>query len=256
MLPVLITSLCMGFALQGCNATTSDVKQGMGSKKISSKTTSALFNNGVNVYLDDIIQGFKMVATKDNKIIKKPLSVVRAVFLRSAILNSKKGKHVGDCQFIAMRVETDGEIDTTEWLTTTQEQGSCKTKGGNVPRNFWIIQQSKSSPVKVLLEGRASHVSVYKPDKSQQSKVSIRSSAQIRVKNGDQLTDGSWVQVNSPDNKNVEINCNYHYQLQNGVYVVTDKSVEVSVPTGSMLNSHTPEMFWQPIDDPRYQCAF
>ena len=68
---VLITSLCLEFVLQGCNTKTGGALQGSRSQDIDKRTVSELFNNGISVYLDDIIQRYTMVTTKDDKLIKK-----------------------------------------------------------------------------------------------------------------------------------------------------------------------------------------
>ena len=232
LLTVLI-SLCLGVVLQGCNATTGDTLQSSHSKGIDKKTVSELFNNGISVYLDDIIQRYTMVTTKDDKIIKKPLTVSRVPFLRKVILNSKRGKRIKNCQFIAIRVETDGKIETAEWLVTTEEQGSCKTKGGNVPRDYWLIQQKTGVSPHILLSGRGTLISIYKPDTSNLSMVSTRNSTTI---------------------KGTFIACYNKYAMQNGRYQLINKRVEADKPTGYMYDSHNPEMIWEPVDKPEYQC--
>ena len=225
--------LLLGGGLQGCNATTGDTLQNSHSKNIGKKTVSELFNNGISVYLHDIIQGYKMDVTKDDKIIKRPLTVSRVPFLHKVILNSKRGKRVSDCQFIAIRVETDGKIETAEWLVTTEEQGSCKTKGGNVPRDYWLIQQKTGVSPHILLSGRGTLISIYKPDTSNLSMVSTRNSATV---------------------KGTFIACYNKYAMQNGRYQLINKRVEADKPTGYMYDSHNPEMIWEPVDDPEYQC--
>ncbi len=231
---VLITSLCLEFVLQGCNAKTGGALQGSRSQDIDKRTVSELFNNGISVYLDDIIQRYTMVTTKDDKLIKKPLVVSQVPFLRHTILNSKRGKRIRDCQFIAIRVEIDGKIETAEWLVTTDNQGSCKTKKQNAPRDYWVIQQKTGVSPHILLSGRGTSISIYKPDTSNLSKISTRNSATV---------------------KGIFIACYNKYSMQGGRYQLINKRVEANKPTGSMLNSHTPEMYWETVtDDPEYQC--
>ena len=228
--------LLLGGGLQGCNATTGDILQNSHSKNIGKKTVSELFNNGISVYLHDIIQGYKMDVTKDDKIIKRPLTVSRVPFLRKVILNSKRGKRVSDCQFIAIRVETDGKVETAEWLVTTDNQGGCKTKKLSAPRDYWLIQQKEGAESRIILSSKGTLIQINGHISSKDSPwntIDTRSTATI---------------------KGTFIACYNEYAMQNGHYQLINKRVEADKPTGYMYDSYNPEMIWEPVDDPEYQC--
>jgi len=237
LLTVLITSVYMGFVLQGCNATTGGMLQNSNSGNVDNRNISELFNNGISIYLMNIAQGYKMAVTKDDKITKKALLVSQPSFLRDVILKSKRGKQLRNCQFVAMRVETDGKPETTEWLATTKGQGICQTDKGNIPKYFWLIQQKSGSSPLVLLSGMGTLIQI------------------VGHENG--AKDGSWNKImtrNSAKIQGASIACYNEYAMKNGYYQQTSKRVEAYKPTGSMLNAHTSEMSWEEVTDPKYQC--
>ena len=241
----LVISFCIALVLQSCNATHAKGLKENNSGSLSSKNASTLFNKGLRVYLKGFEKG---------KTIKGTYPVIRDSFLKKLVANKKHGELAKRCQLLGTPVEIDGKAETKAWLITTQGQGICQSKISREPRYFWIIQQRHGNSSKRLISGKAKSVSVYKSKTSPYSRISISSSGYIPVKPGDKLATGDYVQVNSSKNKNVYITCNYDYQMQNGRYTRQFQMVNVNVPTGSMLNAHTPEMYWAEIKDPRYHC--
>ena len=243
---VLITSLCLEFVLQGCNATTGGALQGSRSQYIDKKTISELLNNGLDVYLQYIAQGYRTdsVSYYDKKLgrnqwkqIKKPLQVIQTDFIRQAILETNRGQGVKNCQFVAARVELDRNIETAEWLATTKGSGKCNPAKKDVPRNYWVIQQDNNQSGKSLLDGRA---------------YSIQTTGFAGT------TNVSWADIHTENSNNVrgaDVICYNQYEMQGGHYQLINKRVEAYKPTGSMLNEHTPEMYWETVtNNPEYQC--
>ena len=107
----------------------------------------------------------------------------------------------------------------------------------DTPRNYWIIQQDNNQSGKSLLEGRA---------------YSIQTTGFAGT------TNVSWADIHTENSNNVRgagVICYDHYEMQDGYYQLINKRVEAYKPTGSMLNSHTPEMYWETVtDNPEYQC--
>ena len=222
--------LLLGGGLQGCNANPSKGHD---------------FPITTGGYLDDIAKDPK-AAKKEDDIFK----TIKADFIRKLILKTQRGRLLNDCQFVATRVEFDKKSETIDWLATTQGTGHC---GGNI-RNYWLVQQGKDLSTKLIKSGRAKEVTLRPSTTFNGSWLKLLGGAHITVQNGDQLADGSWVMVNSPDDNQVQISCVNKYHWQDGKFVLGKKKVDASVPTGAMLDS-TPEMSWQPINDPRYHCG-
>ncbi len=243
---VLITSLCLEFVLQGCNATTGEFKQDSSYKKIDKKSLLTSLNKGLKVDLYDLVRGYGSVWVSyyDNKLgrkrwklIKKPLQVIQTDFIRQSVLKTSRGQGVKSCQFVAARVELDRNIETAEWLATTKGYGKCNPAKRDTPRNYWVIQQDNNQSGKSLLEGRA-------------YKILITGFA-----GGKTI---SWADIHTENSNNIrgtEVVCYNQYEMQGGHYQLINKRVEAYKPTGSMLNSHTPEMYWETVtDNPEYQC--
>ena len=239
-------SLLLGIGLQGCNATTGDTLESSHSKNIDKKTVSELLDNGLDVYLQNIAQGYRTdsVSYYDKKLgrnqwkrIKKPLQVIQMDFIRQSVLKTNRGQGMKNCQFVATRVELDKNIKTAEWLATTKGSGKCSSAKRDTPRNYWIIQQDNNQSGKSLLEGRA---------------YSIQTTGFAGT------TNVSWADIHTENSNNVRgagVICYDHYEMQDGYYQLINKRVEAYKPTGSMLNSHTPEMYWETVTgNPEYQC--
>ena len=218
-------SLLSGIGLQGCNAN-------------PSKGRNLPITTGG--YLDNIAKDPK-TAKKGNEVFQ----TIKADFIRKVILQTQQGRLLSDCQFVATRVEFDKKPETIDWLATTQGIGHCSVNA----RNYWLIQQGKDLSAKLIKSGKAETVALH------DGGLYLSSGASITIKQGDQLADGDWVMVNSPDENQVATSCSRNYHWQDGEFVSSeDERVDVNVPTGAMLDS-IPEMSWQPINDPRYSCG-
>ena len=212
--------------------------------------TARLYQEYFSAYVTEIVKGQKSVY-KNGKFSEKPLKTLRSPVFRKAILATKRGKLLTSCQFLGVQVEIDGKKQTSDWVVTTKGKGKCDGGGGD-PRYFWIIQQDQTAPAEILLAGRASSVSVIRrPKKSPINEISVSNSGYIKIKNGDKLADGSWVQVNSSDNGRVEISCENDFRLEGKRYQSYEGTVEASVNSAMMHGKS-----WQPVDDPRYRCYF
>jgi len=198
----------------------------------------------MSAYVSEIVQGYKIFS-------KKPLKTIRSPVFRKAILSTPRGKALTRCQFLGLQIEIDGKKQTSDWLVTTKGKGKCNGGSGD-PRYFWIIQQDKAAPADILLAGRATSVSIVgQPKKTHFKKISVSNSGYIKIKNGDQLADGSWVQVNSSDNHRVFISCENKFRLEGKLYQSYEGSVQASV-NSAMIHGKS----WQPVSDPRYRCSF
>lgn len=226
----IITCVCTGAVLQGCNASFAKSRSDSALNTLDKKTTQELYEGGVNVYLKSILPGGEMTVRKNNKLIKKTVVISRTPHLKQIIMQGKRGKRLKDCQFIAARIELDGKPQTADYLITTKGKGHCATD----VRNYWIVQKSKNQPAKIEMEGLALRVKVYKPRSSNTwSGIKIRSTSRL---------------------KNMQLNCDSVYTRKNGRYQLLEENVEAYKPTGSMLNSHTPEMYWESVTGDEYHC--
>ena len=254
-----ITILVLLAGLQGCS--TKALKQGSAATvskpsrlakapQLSDADTLKLFQKGSYVNLVEMGRGSKK-AYVNGKIVDKPIDmkVSSNPLLRQTIVSTPRGKVLTACQFRALRIELDGKKATTDWLVTTKGKGA-RCDGDT--RYFWIIQQGNDSTAsaQILLKGRASSVGV-KAKNSAWSEVSVSNRGDIKIKNGDKLADGSYVQVESSDNDRVEISCRSSFRLQGKQYKVHKESVEANVNTAMMSGKS-----WQPVNDPRYRCPF
>ncbi len=212
--------------------------------------TARLYQEYFSAYVSEIVKGQKSVY-KNGKFSEKPLKTLRSPVFRKAILATERGKKLTSCQFVGVQVEIDGRKQTSDWVVTTKGKGKCDGGGGD-PRYFWIIQQDKTAAAEILLAGRADSVSVIRrPKKSPINEISVSNSGHIKIKNGDKLADGSWVQVNSSDNGMVEISCENDFRLEGKRYQSYKGTVQASV-NSAMIHGKS----WQPVDDPRYRCPF
>ncbi len=244
---ILFASIFAGLVLQACNASLAKSKpnvQASDKNKVSSMNNTMnkekllkLFHSGLNIKLHDLVQGYSTVLTKDNKLLNKPLHVVSGNFLQKIILNSSRKKEIKSCQFIAMRIELNGNLETAEWLVTTKGKGKCNPEKDDAPRNFWVIQKYKNQSGRVLHEGRA---------------------YRLQITGAPDSTKILWADIytnNSSRIKNIEITCKEQYEIEGNRYKKINEEIQAYKPTGSMLNSHTPEMFWEDVTgDSSYQC--
>ena len=239
-------ALLLSAGLQGCNATTGKSKHDSSYKKIDKKRSLASLNKGLKVDLYDLIRGYGRVWVSyyDNKLgrkrwklIKKPLQVIQADFIRQSVLKTSRGQSMKNCQFVAARVELDRNIETAEWLATTKGSRKCSPAKKDIPRNYWLIQQDNNQSGKSLLDGRAYNILI------------------TGFAGGKAI---SWADIHTENSTNIrgaDVICYDHYEMQDGYYHLINKRVEAYKPTGSMLNSHTPEMYWETVtDNPEYQC--
>ena len=219
--------------------------------RLSDADRLKLFQKGRYVDLIDIGRGYKK-GFVNGKLVNKPLDMklISSPALRQTILGTPRGKLLSACRFRALRVEVDGRKSTADWLVTTQGKD---TRCAGKTQYFWVIQQAKdaTTPAQILLQGRASWVSVRKPEDSALSEVSVGNSGHVRVRNGDKLSDGSYVQVDASDHDRVEISCRSKFRMQGRQYQLFKESVEAYVSSAMSYGKS-----WQPVDDPRYRCPF
>ena len=213
--------------------------------------TVKLFQKGRYVNLIDVGRGYKKGFVNE-KMVNQPLDmpVISSPVLRQAILSTSRGKALSACRFRAVRVEVDGRKSTADWLVTTRGKGG---RCAGDTQFFWVIQQGSdaASPAQILLQGRASWVSVRKAKDHALSEVSVGNSGHIKVSNGDKLSDGSYVQVDASDHGRVEVSCRSKFRLQGKQYKLDTESVEAYV-SSAMSSGKS----WQSVDDPRYRCPF
>jgi len=234
---MIATGICLGFVLQACNTSPANVKSDTNSDNIDKASILKLFYDGLSVDLHDLVQGYSLIINSDNKLVKKPLHVLHNSFPLKTILNSKRGNALKNCEFIALRVELDGKVITKEWLVTTKGAGKCNPQKKDSPRNFWVIQQNKKQQDKILHEGRAYHIQI----------TGVADPKKV-------LWSGIYTD-NSTHIKNTEVLCHEQYKMQGSRCKQIESNIQVYKSTGSMLNSHTPEMYWKTVTgDPDYQC--
>ena len=219
--------------------------------QLSDAETLKLFQKGSYVNLVEMGRGYKKDYV-NGKLVDKPLELKLSSnpSLRQTIISTPRGKALSVCQFRALRIEVDGKKSTADWLVTTKGKGA-RCSGDT--QFFWVIQQGDdtSTPALILLQGRASWVSIEKPKNKALSEVSVGNHGYIKIKYADTLSDGSYVQVNSSDKGRVEISCRSKLHLQGKHYKFYKESVEAYVESAL-----APGKTWQPVDDPRYRCPF
>jgi hypothetical protein len=244
-LAAIFISILAGVGLQGCSPS-SVVKDNPKSHTVSSSRLtdtgrSTYSQRGFSEYLSHIAQGVNIFT-------EKPIPVSQNPLLRQVILSTSRGKVLTSCQFPALRIELDGNKNTSDWLVTTKGKGArCAADS----RYFWIIQQDGSSPAKILLSSRGRSVGVSRPKNARWAELKIEGSAMIPIKSGDKLADGSWVQVPSRDKGRVQIACRSKFRLQGSRYQPYAESVEANV-----VSLPFPGKTWQPVTNPRYRCSF
>ena len=213
--------------------------------------TARLYKKNTNAIVTEIVKG-KTSVYKNGDYIDVPLKTLRSPVFRKAILATPRGKGLTSCQFIGLQIELDGKKQTSDWIVTTKGKGKCNSRSNGDPRYFWIIQQDKVAPADILLAGRASSVMLTgQSKKPHYQDIFVSNSGYIKIKDGDKLADGSWVQVNSSDKGRVFISCKNKFHLEGKRYKSDKGTVEASVNSAMMSGK-----FWQPVSDPRYRCFF
>lgn len=235
--------ILLGLSLQSCGSTVVKHRSNTNATslpRLSDADTSKLFQKGVRIYLNEISKGRRTFSKKPVKVFKNPL-------IRKVVLSTNRGKELTNCQFLALRIEVDSKKATSDWLVTTKGKGRCSGH----EQYFWIIQQEKAEQAKVLLASRGSYINVHKVKNSAWSELKVDNSTDIKIKSGDKLANGDWIQVLSKDKGLVEISCNAKFRIQNSRYQLYSESSEASVNSAM---SHGKS--WQPVNDPRYRCPF